>query len=225
MPIYEYACPGRATDCPKGHIIDHVHRFSDGERPSTIRCGAHDTEATYKIALPAIGIVAGSDNPVRARTSEWTEEERTQKHRGLDFGTFDYRCEACDKTFNELVDFRNGETAEAPRPCPTCGAMSPQTFTMSHVDGTMTMYPYFNRGLGCVVESAQHVRDICKERGLIAVEGDYDAERMYAEHTREGREAEAWYKADMKQRWDDPEMREYRDEYKERTGQDFIAPF
>lgn len=218
MPIYEYACP-------KGHVIDHIHRFSEGERPTTIRCETHDATATYKIALPAVGVVAGSTNPVKASVPEWTEEERLQRHRSLDFGSFDYRCEACAKTFTEIVDFRNGETSEAPRPCPTCGAMSPQTFTMSHIDQTMTMYPYYNRGLDCVVESAQHVRDICKERGLIAVEGDYDAERMYNDAARPGREAEAWYKADMKMRWDDNDMRAFRDQYKAEHGVDFIPPF
>ena len=43
--------------------------------------------------------------------------------------------------------------------------------------------------------------------------------------TRPQREAEEWYKADMKKRWDEPEMREWRDNYKAKTGQDFAQPF
>lgn len=217
MPIYEYRCPVGP------HPIDHVHRFSDGDRPETVRCVEHGADAAYTISLPAIGVVAGSTNPVRP-VKEWTDAEREDKSRGLDLGSFDYRCEACARTFTDLVDFRAGETHKTAKPCPTCGAACVQTFTSAHVDGTIKMYPYYDKGLDCEVTSAQHRRDICKERGLVAVEGDYDAERMYADATRESRNDEIAYAKLVKDRWDDPEMRAWRDDYKARTGRDAI-PF
>lgn len=214
MPIYEYACP-------KGHVIDHIHRFSDGERPTTIRCEKHDATATYKIALPAVGVVAGSSNPVRAVRPPLPADAS----RGPRFTMEAFHCDTCAKQFDEIIDHTLNENADDGKPCPQCGLNARHVFVGSHVDETLKMYPYYNRGLDCVVESAQHVRDICKERGLIPVEGDYDAEKMYNDAARPGREAEAWYKNDMKTRWDDNDMRCFRDQYKAEHGVDFIPPF
>lgn len=42
----------------------------------------------------------------------------------------------------------------------------------------MRRYPYFDRGLGMTLTSPGHRAQVCREKGLIPVDGDWDAERM-----------------------------------------------
>ena len=41
------------------------------------------------------------------------------------------------------------------------------------------IYPYYDRGLGCMVNDKHHRKQICKQRGLVPVDGDIDVEKMY----------------------------------------------
>ena len=179
MPLYAYVCP-------EGHKIDHLHRLSDGDRPASILCAEHGLEAQYTFS---------PTKPKRFHADgTWTEEERARRQAPPAMAMFNYSCVAkdCGEQFEELVVFAHGERSETPRPCPRCGEPSPMGLNYPHPDGTLKMYPYFNRGLDMVVESPAHLRQICKERGLTPVEGDYDASRMYADHMRPYREAEAY---------------------------------
>lgn len=36
-----------------------------------------------------------------------------------------YRCEACDRVFNEIVQYDN---RDCPQPCPECDSLSPRTW-------------------------------------------------------------------------------------------------
>lgn len=202
MPIYEYKCRGT------GHIIDHIHRFSDGERPQTIRCEAHEADADHILSLPAIGVVAGSANPVRA-SKEWTDDERAAKQRGPDLGSFDYRCEPCAKTFTEIVDFRNGETSEAPRPCPACGASSAMMLTAPRGSALANDYPRWSDTLGRMVDSHSDYQRGLAERGL-RIEEDGEFESWNSARTQEAERQDKVYAEYVDQLENDPAYANYR---------------
>ena len=41
-------------------------------------------------------------------------------------------------------------------------------------------FPYYDRGLGMMLESKQHRRDVCKERNLTPVDGDWDVDSVFS---------------------------------------------
>lgn len=214
MPTYTYRCP-------HGHDIEEMRRMSQ-DHHAPARCAEHACEAVY-VFRPTVPLAAAGVSYVK-ELPNWSPEERAQRQAAPPMATFTYRCAACDHDFIEINDFTAQENPETPRPCPKCGVPAPMSLTMSHVDGTMRMYPYFDRGLDCMVESAQHRRAICKERGLVAVEGDVDISRMHADATRDTRMKDQAYRKMLKERWDDNDMRAWRDQYKQNYGEDFIPP-
>lgn len=186
MPLYEYRCPD-------GHTIDHLHRASMGPRPDALLCAEHGLNATLLVSLIAPGKVTGSDNPLRP-PGDWSDAERVAKHAPPPLANFTYVCQQkdCRHEFDEINDFTIGEKPETPRPCPRCGEPSPMGINMPHEDGTLRMYPYFDRGLGRVLESPQHRRQVCKEMGVIPVDGDWDNQRANSERMRPYKEAEEY---------------------------------
>lgn len=52
---------------------------------------------------------------------------------------------------------------------------------MVRIDRWSEEFPYFDRGLGVMLKNKAHRREICKQRGLTPVEGDYDAEKIFAQ--------------------------------------------
>lgn len=52
-------------------------------------------------------------------------------------------------------------------------------------------YPRYDKGLGLVLTSAEHRRRVCKERGLIPVDGDYDEDRIMSKIENERAEEDA----------------------------------
>lgn len=54
-------------------------------------------------------------------------------------------------------------------------------------------YPYYNRGLQCIVESEAHADRLAAERGLVPVKGDIDLETFYErEFEQEKRDYQEW---------------------------------
>lgn len=51
---------------------------------------------------------------------------------------------------------------------------------MARIDRWSEQFPYYDRGLGVMLQSKAHRREICKQRGLTPVEGDYDAEKIFS---------------------------------------------
>lgn len=181
MPTYEYRCPN-------GHIIEEFHRMSD-DIPRAVACVEHGAIAPRAYSAPMAAGVAYVHPD-----QNWTEEERAQRQAPPPLTNEHYHCEACALGFDDVVDRLHGEDPKAPRPCPSCGEPAPWVFVPAHVDGSLVTYPRFDRGLGIVLESEQHRRQVCRERGLIPVDGDYDVSRMYNDSMRKYRKAEAYCK-------------------------------
>ena len=171
MPIYEYACTS-------GHVTDHVHRFSDGERPAAIDCPTPGCglSAVYRVAPPAATM--GCKRPeVEAEPVEERDED-------MGLTNHDFKCtsSACGHAFEDLNDWSAGQRPRHGRECPKCGEPAALVPSLRFAEWTVKTYGaqggYYDRGLGCFVKSPAHRAAICKERGLIPVDGDWDADAM-----------------------------------------------
>jgi len=66
-------------------------------------------------------------------------------------------------------------------PCPVCeGTMHfHPSFNLNEGD---CRYPRFDRGLGTMLRNEAHRQEICKARGLVPIEGDYDGASVLSQH-------------------------------------------
>lgn len=91
-----------------------------------------------------------------------------------------YRCIEC-RTEGETYGYIQGDDflMDTFDPCENCGSMN-ITFLISvpSIEDT-ERYPYFDRGLGITLESKEHRRRACKERGVVPVDGDIDFSTEY----------------------------------------------
>lgn len=74
-----------------------------------------------------------------------------------------------------------------------------------------TNYPYFDQGLGCEVRSSAHRRQLCRERGLVPLDGANPEFDRRSAADREDDELEAGYNDYVRRLDEAPEFREYRE--------------
>lgn len=160
MPFYEYHC----TD---GHVTDHLHRFSDGDRPDHIDCPVPNCglPSWYRVAAPQVGGPEGKRKLVDPTEGSFVVRITGDSH-GIRCA--ELRCTACNHDYFDALS-----AGEAIPACPKCGAEGKEKAGFPSAEG-MKAYPRFDRGLGCVINSPAHRAAICKERGLIPVDGDWD---------------------------------------------------
>lgn len=137
--------------CEDGHETERLFGLSD--RPDDIACATCGKKATRAL---------------RASPSEAEEQENDTTLRNYAF-----RCNACGHRFEDVVPC----TQRNDVPCEKCGAPTTLLVNVQTDRFSQNLYPYFDRGLGMVLESKAHRARVCKERGLIPVDGDYDVGR------------------------------------------------
>lgn len=78
---------------------------------------------------------------------------------------YEYHCPGCSRAFDVVKSYKDMEREEH---CPECEVVSIRKFVPSriHLMHTSVQNAEFNPGLGCVTNSREHVKEICKERGL-----------------------------------------------------------
>jgi len=99
--------------------------------------------------------------------------------------------------------------------CPKCGSEefavqvgAGTGINLGDEGGYSKHYPYFDRALNCRVSSAAHRKKLCKERGLIPVDGDMEIENKEETVWREGAERK-W--KDLQDRYDNhPDFADFR---------------
>ena len=91
-----------------------------------------------------------------------------------------YMCKDCNHKFDEIIDFSKGQHFEDKQKCPKCSSMNSKWVPMARIDRFSEQFPYYDRGLGVMLRSKQHRRDICKQRGLTPVDGDWNIEKEYS---------------------------------------------
>ena len=103
------------------------------------------------------------------------------------------KCHDCLEPYSVLE--HGGETLGMDRVddqpiCPQCG--SKVFSSVVHAPKPIDQgYPRFDRGLGIELQSAAHRKQVCAERGLVPVDGDFDHERMLAD---QDAEEDGWLK-------------------------------
>lgn len=188
MPIYPYAC----AVC--GARRDEMFRHA--ERPDTLLC-ACGGQMARGLATTAPPIVAGRAGPREGtRTPSASREGYVTTYESASVAVHEkghglalvyWRCPAadCGHRFDDVYD----EKPAAPPACPECGAAVVEVVGVPDVDWFTKQYGasggYFDRGLGCQVNSAAHRRQIMAERGLVEYGevGDIhdDARRKWSE--------------------------------------------
>ncbi len=160
MPTYSYQC----GEC--GHEEDHSFRFSN--RPDAVECGdcGKDARRVFRVS------VAQSNDPYNSQPKRSTRSNGLVMHL--------YMCKDCDHQFDDLTDFSAGQHFEDSRQCPKCDSMNSKWVPTARIDRFSEQFPYYDRGLGVMLMSKQHRRDICKQRGLTPVDGDWDVDKEFS---------------------------------------------
>ena len=90
------------------------------------------------------------------------------------------RCSLCNREYDVLW-WPDGTAAafghddgKLDERCPYCLSDKYESLVATANPAGVKGYPYFDRGLGCEVESPAHRRRLCKEKGLVPVDGDFD---------------------------------------------------
>ena len=161
MPTYSYQC--KSCD----HEQDHSCRFSN--RPELLECSECGAESkrVWRVS------VAQSNDPYNQTAPKSTKTNGLVMHL--------YMCKDCENQFDELIDFSNGQHFEDKQKCPKCSSVNSKWVPMARIDRFSEMFPYYDRGLGVMLQSKQHRRDVCRERGLTPVDGDWNVDKVFSE--------------------------------------------
>lgn len=195
MPVYEYSC----GDC--GLSVDKL--FSASSRPDQIDCTKCDGYLKYTIA-----------------TSKFTdkcyvpEPERNTEFTGMSMHAF--ACNGCSSKFDDIVDFGENETVNDERNCPKCDSTDIRWMPSCRIDRFSETFPYFDRGLGMWLTSKAHRREVCKERGLTPVDGDWDVDSHLRKWDDEDEKEQKAYDDYCDRLDNDPAFASYREQ--ERQG-------
>lgn len=189
MPVYEYRC----AEC--GSSSDKF--FAASKRPAKIDCDDCDGEARYRISVSKFTDKCYVPEPKRSRSFS-----------GMSLHAFS--CRDCGHKADDVVDFGKGETLEDERECPECDSKNIRWNPSFRIDRFSERFPYFDRGLGMLLTSKQHRRDVCKERGLTPVEGDWDIDSHLRKWDDEDDKDEKEYQAYCDKLDNDPAFAEYR---------------
>lgn len=138
-------------------------------RPSTVECADCGKTAAHKISLSR-----HQNSDAKFMTKKYNTDKR-----GLSMHQFE--CRECSHMFEEIIDHAKGEAVEDNQDCPECSASGCKWRPMARIDRWSEEFPYYDRGLGVMLKNKAHRREICKQRGLTPVEGDYDAEEIFSQ--------------------------------------------
>ena len=160
MPTYSYQC----EKC--NELSDYIFRISD--RPSSVDCVACDGTSKRVFTISN----AQTNDPHKKRVRKSTRSHGLVMHM--------YKCADCSNKFDAFVDFSKGEHFEDNQTCPKCSSTNSRWLPMANIDRWSERFPYYDRGLGVMLQSKQHRDRICKERGLTPVDGDWDVEKEFS---------------------------------------------
>lgn len=158
MPLYSYLCDACGVE------RDELFRFSS--RPEMTECRDCGGDAKY-----VIRISVAQSNSASNHKSYKSEMNGLAMHQ--------YRCNACDFDFEEIIDRSAGEHHEDDQKCSSCGVADSQWIPSVRIDRWSERFPYYDRGLGVMLQSKAHRKEICKQRGITPVDGDWNLDSEY----------------------------------------------
>jgi hypothetical protein len=173
MPIYVYDCEG----C--GKVSDFMCQYKD--RPDTIACGDCEETAVRRSLCWNPPAKPVNSHPLYGQTNpDISEKERA----------YIYICEEKHIT----VEFYSSPPAEMM--CDDCELMAKREVG-ANLDMHWARYPYFDRGLGCIVKSERHRREVAKSMGLTLSPFNWDMEgavaKLSAQEEKEKQEYRDYY--------------------------------
>ena len=121
-----------------------------------------------------------------------------------------FKCKSCEHVFEEIVDHGENQSVDDDFECPECKASGSTWRPTARIDRWSERFPYFDRGLGVTLQSKAHRRQICKERGLTPVDGDFDEEKLFSDQTNRREREEKEYNDYVARLDHAPEFKEYR---------------
>lgn len=167
MPVYDY-------ECENGHshekFVSYEDRQNGGECPD---CGM-----PLKYVFKGQGKVFNPDEKKNKEGIKVTYRYGKPKH------VFHFRDAICNDCGEEsFVDCTNLDTNDYSREdvsCEHCGSKDLKIMPACHnIDRFSERFPYFDRGLGVMLKSKAHRREVMKKMGVSAVDGDIDMSEDY----------------------------------------------
>ena len=189
MPVYEYHCEGCGLSADK--------LFSASRRPDEIDCTGCAGSLQYVIS------VSKFTDKCFVPTSEHSTE-----FSGMSMHAF--ACKDCPSKFEAIVDFGENEAVSDERECPECSSTNVRWVPSCRIDRFSESFPYFDRGLGIWLKSKAHRRQVCKERNITPVEGDWDVDRHLRKWDDEDAKEQKAYDDYCDQLDNDPAFASYR---------------
>ena len=161
MPLYDFKC----SEC------DRISSWfgSHSQRPPSISCEGCGESAAYTIAVSQY-----QSNDAAAKLESKGFRVNDENWSGVAWHTF--VCDDCGEDDLEDVNFKAGEGLE-PRKCSQCGGVT-KVRLEANIDRFSEQFPYFDKGLGCWLKSKAHRREVCRKRGLVPLDGDYDFDKQ-----------------------------------------------
>ena len=161
MPIYSYKCED-------GHETDLLRQFS--ERKDPVECSVCRKEALYFFNI-------SKPKPSKEAHHAETNGVKVVYRHGKPQQIYYYRdvsCFDCDKT--SYVDCSsNNEYDPSVAECEHCGSKNVEVLiSVPSIDRFGERFPYYDRGLGRMLHSKAHRRQVCKELGVTPLDGDID---------------------------------------------------
>lgn len=168
MPLFDFFCQD-------DHVTTKIVRYED--RPASVSCNDCGEDASYR--------------PTVAKRPE-LKKKAPKDVKGARLTIQMFACRKCNIHWDEVVDRDDDPSPKAGRKCIECGEHAGWQ-PSCRIDRWSEQFPYFDRGLGVMLTNKQHRRDVCKERGLTPVEGDYDVDSIYSKwDTRVDQETEEY---------------------------------
>ena len=195
MPLYGFFCEN-------GHETEKF--FSASSRPKSVECDTCCQKSKYR---PSVGM---SQSLTVTRHGERRRiDESNQRQTDKNYVWRDIRCSDCGHEDIEDIDLIDGEIPKS-IPCTNCKSPAEVCPVKVNIDRFSERFPYYDRGLGVMLKNKAHRREICKQRGLTPVDGDYDEEELFSgQDSRREREEKEY--TDYVDRLDNaPEFKEYR---------------
>jgi len=168
MPVYDY-------ECENGHsherLMPHDNKEYGGECPD---CGSQ-----LKYTFKGRGKVYDPDEGKKKDTGvKVTYRYGKPKH------VFHFRdavCNDCgEESFVDCTDLETNDYSRENVSCEHCGSKDLKIMPACHnIDRFSERFPYYDRGLGVMLQSKAHRREVMRKMGVSAVDGDIDMEADY----------------------------------------------
>lgn len=189
MPIYTFRCED-------GHNQDLI--FSMANRPASVACKECDNDATPVVERTPISQVN--------RSHTWGKAIEPSGDRQR---LYEFQCELGHTTDEWFT--------KAPNTCPCeeegCELEARRVYTSMINRWWLEKEReggYYDRGLGRVITSEAHRREVMKELGVVAVDGDFDQDEVMRPAVEEDRKSAEHYQEYWERVQHAPEYKDFR---------------